>query len=116
MYNVGPLKKLATGALLSGAVAVAGLGLAAGTADASEFRWCPGDPPPLGITVDAAGHGGNRVPIYPAWDTSVCHDFMTSGDHVKEGKACVLPQFQWFQCPPGTTPIPNMPLIPNKGE
>ena len=115
MCNVGPLKKLATGALLSGAVAVAGLGLAAGTANASEFRWCPGDPPPLGITVDAAGHGGNRVPIYPAWDTSVCHDFMTSGDHVKEGKACVLPQFQWFQCPPGTTPIPEHAAHPEQG-
>ena len=95
---------------------MAGLGLAEGTANASEFRWCPGDPPPLGIEIDAAGHGGNRVPIYPAWDTSVCHDFMTTGDHVKEGKACILPQFQWFQCPPGTTPMPNMPLIPNKGE
>lgn len=63
IYN---LKKLTTGAVVSGAVAVAGLALAAGTADASEFRWCPGDPPPLGITIDAAGHGGNRVPIYPA--------------------------------------------------
>jgi hypothetical protein len=72
------LKNLITGALVSGTLAVAALGL--------------------------------------AWDTSVCHDFMTTGDHVKEGKACILPQFQWFQCPPGTTPMPNMPLIPNKGE
>jgi hypothetical protein len=110
------LKKLITGALASGAIAVTSLGLVTGTADAKPFYWCPGDPPPLGITVDAAGHTGNRVSIYPAWDTSVCHDYMTTGDHVKEGKACVLPQFQWFQCPPGTTPIPNMPLIPNKGE
>ncbi len=112
-YN---LTKFTTGALVSGAVAVAGLALATGTADASEFRWCPGDPPPLGITVDAAGHGGNRVPIYPNWDTSVCHDYGVSGDHVREGKACVLPQFQWFQCPPGTIPWPNMPTIPNRGE
>jgi hypothetical protein len=26
----------------------------------------------------------------------------------------MLPQFQWFQCPPGTIPNPNMPIIPNK--
>jgi hypothetical protein len=46
----------------------------------------------------------------------VCHDYGVTGNHVKEGKACVLPQFQWFQCPPGTTPWPTMPMIPNKGE
>jgi hypothetical protein len=40
-YN---LKKLTTGALVSGAVAVAGLGLAAGTAEAQPFYWCPVDP------------------------------------------------------------------------
>ena len=102
-YN---LKKITTGALISGAVAVTSLGLAAGTAHAAPFHWCPGDPP-----IMAAGK-----PIYPAWDTSVCHDYGTTGDHVKEGKACLLPEFQWFQCPPGTTPWPNMPIIPNKGE
>jgi hypothetical protein len=93
-YN---LKKLITGALVSGAVAVAGLGLAAGTADAKPFYWCPGDPPIMGVSPDPSGEM-KPVPIYPAWATSVCHDYFTAGDHVREGKACVLPQFQWFQC------------------
>ena len=48
------------------------------------------------------------------WDTTVCHDYVISGGQVQEGNACGLPQFQWFQCPPGTTPVPQMPLIPNK--
>ena len=115
MHRVGNLKKLTTGALVSGAVAVAGLGLAAGTADAKPFYWCPGDPPIMGAAPDASGNL-KPAPIYPNWDTSVCHDYGTTGDHVREGKACVLPQFQWFQCPPGTIPWPNMPTIPNKGE
>lgn len=100
--------------LVSGGLGWAGLGLAAGIAHAGAFHWCPGDPPPQGSTPDPAGHGVNRVPIYPAWDTTVCHDYVIEGDHVKEGNACGLPQFQWFQCPPGTTPAPQMPVIPNK--
>jgi hypothetical protein len=109
------LKKITTGALVSGAVAVAGLGLVAGTAHAAPFHWCPGDPPIMGAVPGPNG-AMKSVPIYPAWDTSVCHDYGTTGNHVKEGKACVLPQFQWFQCPPGTTPWPTMPIIPNQGE
>jgi hypothetical protein len=109
------LKNLTTGVLVSGAVAVASLGLATGTADAKPFYWCPGDPPIMGNVPDPTG-GMKSIPIYPAWDTSVCHDYGTRGNHVLEGKACPLPQFQWFQCPPGTIPIPNMPMIPNKGE
>ena len=70
----------------------------------------------MGVTTDASGHAGQRVPIYPAWDTSVCHDYVIKGDHVAEGTPCMLPQFQWFQCPPGTIPNPNMPIIPNIGE
>jgi hypothetical protein len=111
-YN---LKKITAGALVSGAVAMAGLGLAAGTASASPFHWCPGDPPITGVAPDSSG-AMKPVPIYPAWDISVCHDYGTTGNHVKEGKACVLPQFQWFQCPPGTIPWPEMPVIPNNGE
>jgi hypothetical protein len=111
-YN---LKSLATGALVSGAVAVASLGLGAGTADAKPFYWCPGDPPIMGSAPDQNGVE-KRVPIYPAWDTSVCHDYGITGNHVREGKTCVLPQFQWFQCPPDTIPRANMPIIPNIGE
>jgi hypothetical protein len=94
----------------------AGLGPAAGIAQAGDFHWCPGDPPPQGVKFDAGGRAVQRVPIYPAWDTSVCHNYMIDGDHVREGSSCALPQFQWFQCPPGTTPAPQMPVTPNKGE
>jgi len=47
------LTRIVAGALLSGGVAVAGLGLAAGTAQAkpgpaplNHFTWCPGHPDP----------------------------------------------------------------------
>ena len=83
MHNVGILKKLIAGGLLS-AAAVAGLGLATGTADAKPFYWCPGDPPIMGAVQDASG-STKMIPIYPNWDTSVCHDYGTSGDHVREG-------------------------------
>lgn len=109
------LTKLTTGALMSGAVAAASLGLAVGTADAKPFYWCPGDPPIMGDARDANGNM-KPIPIYPNWDASVCHDYGVAETHVREGKACLLPQFQWFQCPPDTTPWPNMPTIPNKGE
>src|SRR5215813_3448489 len=60
------LKKIITGASLSGAVAVAGLGLAAGTAQAqpgcsSYACWCPGQPLPGRVS------GG--------WDMNACHDW-----------------------------------------
>ena len=113
MKNIS-VKNVVAGALLSAAVA-AGVVVTAGTAEATPFRWCPGDPPIMGAAPAPTG-GMTPVPVHPAWDTSVCHDYGTTGDHVKEGKACVLPQFQWFQCPPGTTPWPTMPVIPNVGE
>jgi hypothetical protein len=56
------LKKITTGALVSGAVAVASLGLAAGTADARPFYWCPGDPPIMGDVPDPSG-GMKPIPI-----------------------------------------------------
>jgi hypothetical protein len=54
-----------TAALLSGGVAVAGLGLGAGTAQADAFgnhQWCPGQTLPQ---ADA--------PI--TWDMGICHDW-----------------------------------------
>ena len=101
---------LATSLLVSGGLGLAGLGLATGTAHAGAFHWCPGDPPPQGYDTT----NFKWVPIYPDWDTTVCHDYVINGNQVAEGNACGLPQFQWFQCPPGTTPVPQMPLIPNK--
>jgi hypothetical protein len=96
--------RIIAGALLSGAVAAVGVGLGAGTAHAGAFHWCPGDPPPSRGALHAN----------PDWDMTVCHDYMFQGNQVLEGNPCSLPQFQWFQCPPGTTPVPQMPLIPNK--
>ncbi len=101
---------LVTPLLVSAGLGCAALGPIAGIAHAGDFHWGPGDPPPQGVRFDGSGHAGQRVPIYPAWDTSVCHSYMIEGDH------CGLPQFQWFQCPPGTTPAPNMAITPNKGE
>jgi len=109
------LNRRIVGALVSGGVAVAGLGLGAGTAHAGAYHWCPGDPPPQGSVIAPNGHTVH-VPINPAWDTNVCHDYVTSGDHVMEGSPCILPQFQWFMCPPGTTPNPLMRPVPNVGE
>jgi hypothetical protein len=107
------LKKITTGALVSGAVAVASLGLATGTAHAGAYHWCPGDPPPQAVVPRPSG-GFWLGPVDPDWDTTVCHDYVARDGQVAEGIPCSLPQFQWFQCPPGTTPNPLMPLIPNK--
>ncbi len=78
------LKRIIGGTLVSGGVAVAGLGLAAGTAQAAPgfvplAHWCPGDP------VQQLPHG---------WDQSVCHDYYWTGpdaqnpnSHAVEGVA-----------------------------
>jgi hypothetical protein len=105
------LNRIIGGVLLSAGIAVAGVGLGAATAHAGAFHWCPGNPP-----ITAAKPGGGTVTINPDWDTTVCHDYVifAGSGQVAEGNPCNLPQFQWFQCPPGTTPVPQMPLIPNK--
>jgi hypothetical protein len=74
---------LATAALVSGGLGLAGLGLAAGTAQAQPSfvplaTWCPGQP----------------VPGYPpvVWDMNVCHDYYETTNtpdhltHVVEGE------------------------------
>ena len=110
-----PVGGVATALMMFGGLGIAAVGPAAGIAHAGAFHWCPGNPPPQGIIIDGSGHT-QRVPIYPAWDTSVCHDYVISGNHVEEGTPCILPQFQWFMCPPGTTPNPLMKPTPNVGE
>jgi len=66
------LKRIIARALLSGGIAVAGLGLGAGTAQADNsygpHRWCPGQPMewPTG-------------PPGVAWDMSVCHTWWAVG-------------------------------------
>ena len=61
------IKRIVAGALLSGGVAVAGLGLAAGAAQADNAHtWCPGQS--LWIT-------GNHVTNPVVWDESICHTY-----------------------------------------
>jgi hypothetical protein len=101
-------------ALLAVGVAVAGLGMGTGSAQADPFRWCPGDPPPKAF-LPVPGGGWAPGPVHPAWDETVCHDYNMRDYQVAEGGlSCPLPEFQWFQCPPGRTPPKLMPLIPNK--
>jgi hypothetical protein len=107
------LKTITTATLLAGGVAIAGLGLGAGTAQAAPLRWCPGDPPPKALLPQPGGSWAPG-PVNPAWDTTVCHDYTMRDNQVAEGISCPLPDFQWFQCPPGTTPAKLMPLIPNR--
>ncbi len=85
-------------ALVSGGIAVAGLGLAAGTAQAAsgiapQAHWCPGDP------VQQLPHG---------WDQSVCHDYYWTGpdaqnpnSHLVEG---VMPPLMCGPVPCGLFP------------
>lgn len=70
---------LATTALVSGGLGWAGLELAAGSAHAGSFHWCPGDPPPKAAVPNPNGPGFVLAPINPAWDTTVCHDYVISG-------------------------------------
>lgn len=68
---------------------VAGLGLAAGSAQAGALHWCPGDPPPQAVKP-----GGGYIAVSPDWDTTVCHDYAIRGGQVMDGNPCSLPQFQ----------------------
>jgi len=63
-HGMASLRKIAVSALLSGGLALAGLGVAAGTAHADgPYHWCPGDP--------------KNMPYVPNgeidWDWSICH-------------------------------------------
>lgn len=107
--------RIITSALLAGGVAAAGLGLGPGTAqaDPGDLRWCPGDPPPKALQRMPNG-STTVIAVNPAWDTNVCHDYVMREGQVGEGLSCPLPQFQWFQCPPGRTPARLIPLVPNR--
>jgi hypothetical protein len=66
MNTTRTLRRTAVGALLSGAVAMAGFGLAAGTAQADNqgpYRWCPGQ------SMSAPAGPGLTV----VWNMNVCH-------------------------------------------
>lgn len=86
--------RVVAGVLLSGGVAVAGVGLSAGTAQAicdpiCHHQWCPGQPLP-----------NSGEPI--GWDKSVCHDWYYApapGLHVIEGVPAPGPGGTGFPLP-----------------
>jgi len=111
-HNV-TVKKIIAGVLMSGGLAVAGLGLAAGTAQAhpapapqdgawpgcpndhpaGPCRWCPGDPP--------VQTGNLRVnPV--VWDNSVCHTYW----YVYPGQGNVAKNIWEGDTPPAPPPAP----------
>jgi hypothetical protein len=62
-------KTILAGALLSGGLAVAGLGPAAGTAHADgPHRWCPGNPKNMPYVVNGLID----------WDWNVCHTWYST--------------------------------------
>jgi hypothetical protein len=90
MNTPSSLMRIIGGALLSGAVAVAGLGLAAGTAqalppgcDVPYGCWCPGQPLPK-----------TNGPL--PWDMNTCHNYHYS---VLGGHGYLIPPPPSF-CPP----------------
>lgn len=103
------LKKMFAGALLSGVVAVAGLSLGAGTAQATSpdgpYTWCPGQPksaymPPGGVPGPASP--GPTI----NWDWSVCHTFWA----VQWGQGNVGSSIWDGDNPPAPVPQPWTPL------
>ena len=74
------LKKITTGALVSGAVAMAICGLATGTAQADPqsqgpFQWCPGQPLPGTRATSVPGVNVKIPATHVVWDNSVCHTY-----------------------------------------
>jgi hypothetical protein len=82
------LKRIIAGALLSGGVAVAGLGLSAGTAQANLPKWCPGQSLPA---------------PHVAWNMGLCHYYSVDS----AGVVHVIGDF----LPPGAPP-PSPPKTP----
>ncbi len=98
------MKRIFAGALLSGGVAVAGLGLGDGTAIAQGvYTWCPGQPLPM--------HG-------LGWDMNVCHSYQTvpfgTGNvpmHDVNGNP--MDSYLWMDSPPPPLgPPPPLPPRP----
>jgi hypothetical protein len=105
------LKRIMAGALLSGGVAVAGLGLGAFTADArptGPHHWCPGDSMQYQTQPWLADHTGPGMGY--SWDMNICHTWFWLGPGGKgnvpfDGK---LPSNVWDgDNPPG--PLAQLP-------
>lgn len=94
-------------ALISAGVAIAGVGLSAGTAAAippgGPYTWCPGDPP-----VETGNKQYNPV----IWDESICHEYW----FVYSGQGNVAKNIWDGPDPPGEPPgmgyKPPPPLPP----
>jgi hypothetical protein len=105
MSTTHNLKGIIAGALLSGGLAVAGLGLGAATAQAGPdgpHRWCPGQTMNL-----PTGPGPSWT-----WDMSVCHTFYFVGyaqGNVPSNYGA--PSYIWEgDNPPAPIPQPWTPL------
>ncbi len=114
------LKRVVAGTLLSGGVAVAGLGLAAGSAHAENWcppnamvgavcygpnQWCPGD----SLFHLTQNHVANPI----NWDMGVCHTYYyvpfgqgNVGQTIWEGPNPPGPQIL-IKAPPGLPPPPG---------
>jgi hypothetical protein len=113
MSTTHSLKRIAAGAVMSLSVAMAGVGLAQGAAQAlpggpvplgswpgcppdspsGPCRWCPGDPP--------VQTGNLRV--YPVvWDNNVCHTYW----YVYSGQGNVAHNIFEGEAPPAPPPPP----------
>ncbi len=92
MNTIHTLKQVFAAAMLSGGVALAGMGLATGVAQAQPdnfsvpHQWCPGQPLPMNDVV---------------WDMNICHTWYW----VPVGGMGNVGQFVWD----GTTPPPHGP-------
>jgi len=88
------LKKMIVGTLMSGGVAVAGLGLAApAQAGPSYWHYCP-------------GHWEYTVPVPPGTDLSVCHWFAVTVVRAPSGPVYNFVEVDQSQVPP---PAPGFP-------
>jgi hypothetical protein len=95
-------RRMIAGALMSASLAVAGLGLSVGTAEAGTqpdgpFSWCPGDPP-----VETGNKKYNPV----RWDEGICHEYWL----VYHGQGNVAQNVWDGPNPPG--PPPGMGFAP----
>jgi hypothetical protein len=101
MNTTQNFKRIIAGAVLSGAMGLAGLGLAVGVAHANppgcgqySACWCPGQRLPAG------GH------IVGGWDMTACHDYHFSDENYPPGphmQAETGPAPRDPSCPPWAT-------------
>ena len=96
-------KRIIAGALMSAGVAIAGMALSAGIAEAvppgGPNTWCPGDPP--------VSTGNIRVnPV--VWDNNICHEYW----YVYHGQGNVAQNIWDGPNPPGPPPGQEGPFPP----